>query len=387
MSFDWVQNCVKGLKELPVGLPTSRMEDWRYTDVRELFAGDWTVAVMPSSDGLVGLLPAVERHVVRVRFVNGFFAGVDGSVDGVQVDLVDGEAGRRLAVAGQDVFGDGEEAIVNLCGSVSSRVVRIQLSGCPSGSVIELIHFASDGHSSRVSGANVVLEAGPSVRASVVEKFSAADAIGDYLRLNNTQVRVAAGGRLEWLRYIDEGVESRHCGVFHSRVEEEADFRVFFKTLGGRVVRNSSSIVLLGERAKVGLHGVTVGSGSMHVDNTTLLDHRVGHCESRELFRGVFRDRSSGAFTGKVRVHKDAQKTNAYQQNNALMLSDAAEYNARPVLQIWADDVKCTHGATVGAIDEDALRYIRSRGISRSEAEVLLTQAFLAEVEAMFSQE
>ncbi len=391
MSFDWIGNCLASSSGCSVsaveklGLLTSKMEDWRYTNVRELFAGDWSVAQVPAVKigQALKLVATPFSEGVRLAFADGVFLGVEGVSPGVLVEVVGGQAGESMASAGQDVFGDGEEAILAICKGVAPQTVKIKI-GNVKGARVEIVHLATDGHSSKVSASSVVAEVSSAATAVVFERFVNCGA-GEYLRLNNTQVRVAKGGRLEWLREIREGQSAKHCGVFHSRVEEETDFRVLFKTVGGGVVRNASSVVMLGEGASVGLHGVTIADGEMCVDNSTLLDHRVGYCESRELFRGVYRGRSSGAFTGKVRVHKDAQKTNAYQQNNALMLSDTAEFNSRPVLQIWADDVKCTHGATVGAMDDDALRYMRARGLGKVEAEELLAQAFLAEVESNFS--
>lgn len=392
MSFEWIESCLSGRnsealsKVKKLALPAPRMEDWRYTDVRELFAGDWSIAELgggEESAEIIRTVAGASTEGVRVVFANGVFAGMEGASPGVIVDVVSGVAGSELASAGQDVFGDGEEGLLALSKAIASQTVKITVAG-EGTALIDILHLATDGHEARVSADSVVVDVVGDATACIRERFKAV-CVSDYLRLSNTQVRVAKGAKVEWLREISEAVSAKHCGVFHARVDGGADFKVLFKTLSGGVVRNAPSVVMLGERASVGLHGVTVAAGEMRVDNTTLLDHRVGYCESRELFRGVYRDRASGAFTGKVRVHKDAQKTNAYQQNNALMLSERAEFNSRPVLQIWADDVKCTHGATVGAMDEDALRYMRSRGIGRSEAEDLLTTAFLAEVECNFT--
>jgi Fe-S cluster assembly protein SufD len=151
-------------------------------------------------------------------------------------------------------------------------------------------------------------------------------------------------------------------------------------TFGGLVVRNEVHPTLLGEGIQCGMFGLTVLGGKQHVDNYTVLDHAKPRCESNELFKGIYGGHASGVFRGTIIVREDAQKTNAFQSNQSVLVSNDATIFSEPQLKIWADDVKCTHGATVGQLDEQALFYIRSRGVSKEEAMGMLIKAFASAV-------
>jgi Fe-S cluster assembly protein SufD len=151
-------------------------------------------------------------------------------------------------------------------------------------------------------------------------------------------------------------------------------------TLSGQVVRNNHQVILSGENSQAHLNGLFVTKGNQLVDNHTLMDHRVPHCESNELYKGIINDKSTGVFNGKIFVRKDAQKTNAYQSSKNILLSDDATINTKPQLEIYADDVKCSHGTSTGKIDENALFYLNARGIGKASAKNLLLSAFAHEV-------
>jgi Fe-S cluster assembly protein SufD len=151
-------------------------------------------------------------------------------------------------------------------------------------------------------------------------------------------------------------------------------------SLNGGIIRNSTEVKLMGENAAANIYGVYLMDRNQHIDNQVLIDHAVPRCQSNELFKGILDDHASGVFNGHVLVRKDAQQTNAYQTNKNILLTDKASIDSKPFLEIYADDVKCSHGATVGQLDNDAMFYIRSRGISESNARILLMYAFAAEV-------
>ncbi|MEL6123983.1 MAG: SufD family Fe-S cluster assembly protein, partial [Bacteroidota bacterium] len=150
--------------------------------------------------------------------------------------------------------------------------------------------------------------------------------------------------------------------------------------LGGGIVRNNISALSKGSGTETNLFGTYVINGTQHVDNQTFIDHAVPHCVSNELYRGVLDDKSRGVFNGKVMVRQDAQKTNAFQQNNSIVLSPTAVMDTKPQLEIYADDVKCSHGATIGQLDEEAVFYLQTRGLQKDKARSLLQMAFLDEV-------
>jgi Fe-S cluster assembly protein SufD len=150
--------------------------------------------------------------------------------------------------------------------------------------------------------------------------------------------------------------------------------------LGGDTVRNNLNISQNGEGCETHLYGLYAPSGTMHIDNHTVIDHQYPNTESNELYKGILTDKSTGVFNGKVYVRKEAQKTNAYQQNSNILLSDDAVINTKPQLEIWADDVKCSHGCTTGQLDKEQIFYLRSRGISETDAKAMLLHAYALDI-------
>jgi Fe-S cluster assembly protein SufD len=178
------------------------------------------------------------------------------------------------------------------------------------------------------------------------------------------------------------GCEARqafHVGMLHVRQDRGSNVRSHVATFGGRLVRNDIATVLDGEGCECNLNGMYLACDAQHIDNHLRVEHAKPHCSSREFFKGVLDDRSRGVFSGRIVVREDAQKTDAKQTNMSLLLSEAAQVQSKPQLEIFADDVKCTHGATIGQVDRDAVFYLRSRGISESAARSLLIQAFARE--------
>jgi Fe-S cluster assembly protein SufD len=151
-------------------------------------------------------------------------------------------------------------------------------------------------------------------------------------------------------------------------------------TLSGELVRNNHNVVLADSNCEAHLNGLFISSGTQQIDNHTLIDHQMPHCESNELYKGIAKDKSSGTFNGKIFVRKDAQKTNAYQSSKNILMSDDATINTKPQLEIYADDVKCSHGTSTGKIDTEALFYLKARGIDEESARKLLLQAFAQEL-------
>jgi Fe-S cluster assembly protein SufD len=195
-----------------------------------------------------------------------------------------------------------------------------------------------------------------------------------------TEAQVDAAGHL-----IVTNLENHHNGVvqvgsYFFNQEEKSRVCTNYFTLNAGVARNNINVRMSGEGAECHVSGLYLLDKNQHVDNFTFIDHAVPNCQSNELFKGVMDDMSTGSFTGRIMVRPDAQKTNAYQSNNNLLLTEDAKINTRPQLEIYADDVKCSHGATVGQLDEEALFYLRARGIGKEEASILLRYAFAYEV-------
>ena len=215
-------------------------------------------------------------------------------------------------------------------------------------------------------------------QATLVEIHRGADG-AEYFTNAVTEIAVGAGARLHHYKLQDEGDRALHLANLQVSLGRDATYDNFILSLGARLARNDIRAALAATGIDCRLSGAYVARGSQHMDTTSFIDHAEPDCRSREVYAGVLDGRSRGVFQGKILVRRDAQRTDGHQLNRALLLSKGAEIDSKPELEIYADDVKCSHGATAGEIDAEALFYLRSRGIGEDEARALLIEAFLLE--------
>ncbi len=220
--------------------------------------------------------------------------------------------------------------------------------------------------------------AGAGSEASIIEVYAGSGA--GYFTNAVTELALGEGALVDHYKLESEVPDAFHIATIQARQERASTFHSHSVSLGGGLVRNDINSVLGGEGGEAILNGLYLGTAEQHIDNHTALDHAMPHCSSREYYRGILSGRASGVFNGKIIVRQDAQKTDAIQSNKNLLLSEHASINTKPQLEIYADDVRCTHGATVGQLDREALFYLRSRGIGREQARNVLTAAFASEV-------
>ena len=253
----------------------------------------------------------------------------------------------------------------------------------PPGAVVEQpIHllFVSTGQRANVvSHPRVLVVAEANTQATIVESYVGLDS-EPYLTNSVSEFFIGPNAVLDHYRIQRESAAAFHIAATHVREERAAQFRSTAITLGGRLTRHHVHTALEGEGVDSTLNGLYIEDGAQHVDNHTLIEHAQPHCQSHEFYKGILGGKATGVFRGKIHVHQAAQKTDAYQANQNLLLSETAQINTKPQLEIYADDVKCSHGATIGQLDEDALFYLRSRGIGHQEAVRVLTRAFAGEV-------
>ncbi|WP_232818373.1 Fe-S cluster assembly protein SufD [Elioraea thermophila] len=202
-----------------------------------------------------------------------------------------------------------------------------------------------------------------------------------------SEIQLGPGARLIHIRLQDEPLSAVHTATLAVRVEQGAEYDSFTLIKGARLTRNEVHAVLAGPHAALHLNGAQLVDGVRHADTTTVIEHAAPDCASRQTVKTVLAGRARGVFQGKIHVHRAAQKTDGYQMNQALLLSPEAEIDAKPQLEIYADDVKCSHGATVGELDLEALFYLRSRGIPEAEAKSILVQAFLDDAVSLVADE
>jgi Fe-S cluster assembly protein SufD len=243
---------------------------------------------------------------------------------------------------------------------------------------LDIVHIASASEPGSMFTRSL-LKIGSNARATLVESYIAADGAKSYQVDDLLAVSVGDGARLDHVRFIEDGPEAFNISSASVRLGANAHFNTFGLTSGANVSRYQAVIAFAGEGSRVETNGVNLLKGRQHADTTLVLDHAVAHCESREIFRAVVDDRGHSVFQGRIIVRPHAQKTDAKMMTRALLLSDEAEADNKPELEIFADDVTCGHGATTGALDEALLFYLRARGLSEKEAQALLIQAFVGE--------
>ncbi len=370
------------------GWPTSRDEAWKYTNiapvVRKGYAPIAEADVAAEIDATPWLLPGLDG--IRLVFVDGHhvpgLSSVAGLPDGVIVTSLKaglrdapGEIERWLAdaPAAADAFAD-----LNTAFMTDGAVVRVP-AGATLDRPIHLLYIARE--SSRPCAAFVrdLVLVGAGARATVIQHHVSVD--GAQSLINGlTRCVLDDGAALEHYRLNEQGDGLYHFSAVQLRQGRDSRYVSHDLQLGARLARGELLAELAGEGCECTLNGFYLGRGRRHIDNYTRVEHQVPHCSSRQLYKGVLSDNARGIFNGHLIVCKDAQKTDAQQMNRNLLLSEQAEADTRPQLEIYADDVKCSHGATVGQIDADALFYLRARGLDDVVARRLLIGAFAGEI-------
>ncbi len=221
----------------------------------------------------------------------------------------------------------------------------------------------------------IILEDG--AQATVIERH---DGQGAYWKNMGTEIVLGANARLNHIRIQEDSLEGVQTNMVHITMERDSYLNSFSINLGGKMTRHDMHAVLNGSGIDCSLNGVNLLKGAQHGDTTIVMEHAAPHCVSNQFYRTILDDAARGVFQGKVHVHQAAQKTDGYQLANTILLSPKAEMDTKPELEIYADDVKCSHGTTTGALDEEPLFYLRSRGLSVAQAKMLLMQAFVDEV-------
>ncbi|MBU8899059.1 Fe-S cluster assembly protein SufD [Corallococcus sp. H22C18031201] len=368
------------------GLPTPRDEEWKYTSVAPVEARPFS---LPRE--LVGSAD-VAAEVARLSSAGPRLVFVDGRLDSSLSVLGGLPRGMTLKPL-RDALRDDEAVLAEVLGqraraeahpfvalnaALLEDGVFLRLGrGVRGEAPVQVLFLSRAGGEAVLSSPRVVVVAEEGSEATLVETYAGAGA-----SFTNTVTEVTLGDNasLNHVKLQVEGDAALHLGVLHSRLGRDSRFASHAFNLGAALARNEVHAAFAGEGGDCTLNGLFVGQGTQHLDHRTDLDHAVPRCTSRELYKGVLDGRAHGAFHGRVRVRENAQRTDARQTSRNLLLSETAQVDARPQLEIFADDVKCAHGAAVGRLDENALFYLRSRGIDRAQAEQLLTHAFASEL-------
>jgi Fe-S cluster assembly protein SufD len=366
------------------GFPTTADEEWKYTNLGPLLKKDFSFKSDISFDKKdidPLLFPGIKANTLI--FINGVFSKEFSSLidaDDILEIKTFAETDTKLLEKYFIPSISSEDAFTSLNIAFSDQGVFIRV---PQGKIAQhpvILYFISDlRHKAIFSQPRNIIVAEENSQVTIIESFHT---LGNKESFMNcfTEIFLKRNSVMDYYKVQREGNLACHVGTTQVVHEAKSNFSSSTITLGGAVVRNNLNIRLNAEHCECFLYGLYLLDGKRHADNHSLVDHAKPNCYSNELYKGILTDKSTGVFNGKILVRQDAQKTNAFQSNKNILLSPDATMNAKPQLEIFADDVKCSHGATVGQLNEEPLFYLRSRGLSENNAKALLTMAFAEDI-------
>ncbi len=373
-----------------LGFPTTRNEEWQYTNVAPIANSSFRLPTFEFDRHKAPELANFtfsEAECCQLIFVNGIFSQDLSSTK----CLPRGACIKSLAAALETEKAIVEPWLASLASHERDAFTALNTAFIsdgafvylPPGAVLsEVLHLVfvstTNGHAVASHPRNLIV-IGDGCEVGIVESYAGLDH-GRYFTNAVTEIVLGSGAQLDHYKLQRESENAFHVASLQVLQDRSSHFTSHSISLGGALVRNNVNVVMNAEGSECTLNGLYAARSRQHIDNHTCIDHARPHCDSRELYKGILEDRSSGVFNGKIIVRKDAQRTNAKQTNKNLLLSEDAVVNTKPQLEIFADDVKCTHGATIGHLDDEELFYTRSRGIGLEAARTLLTYAFASDI-------
>lgn len=382
-----------GIKRLDdLDFPTRRDENWKYTSLNKMLQLSLQDSYQVDVDAkTIEDLAIPDLDACRLVLVNGLLqtdlSDLDQLPEGLELLPIDQaledasvkeQAQQMLDAA---VKNDHNPfSALNVAFAKNGFLLKVKAKAVVE-RPIHILHLAAPTKDPVFINPLLLVVSGAHSEAAVVETYQTLPG-ADQAYFNNilTRVIVGANAHFHHYRIQDESTAATVVSNIEAHQQQDSTFSSYLVDVGGGLIRNNLSTVLKGQNTMTNYYGVYLAKGQQHIDNQTFIDHVLPHCGSNELYKGILDDRGRGVFNGKVIVRQDAQKTNAFQQNSSLVLSKTAEMDTKPQLEIFADDVRCSHGATIGQLDEGSVFYLRSRGLSDLQARQLLQQAFLFDV-------
>jgi Fe-S cluster assembly protein SufD len=370
-----------------LGVPTVRDEEWRFTNVSALSSIEFARAgqISGAAERLNGF--AYTDAAVRLVVVNGRFDTTLSRTKGLPAGVQAGSLSLALK--------DHADVVQRYFGQVADFTSRSFTAlntaffddgafvYLPDGAVVDtpihVIFVAGADGAAVMAHPRTLIVAGANAQARVIESYIGASG-ETYFNNAVSEVFVGENASVDHYKVQQESLDAFHIGSLHVHTSRNSRFASHSFALGGRIVRNDALAILDGEGGDCTLNGLYLADRERLIDNHTTIDHAKPHCGSHEVYKGILGGTARAVFNGKIIVRQDAQKTDAKQTNRALLLTDGATINTKPQLEIFADDVKCTHGAAIGQLDDDAIFYLRARGLSYAEARDMLIHAFAGQV-------
>lgn len=403
LNFELIENTLNGRKKIPfhhtrkaaisrfsdLGFPTPRNEEWKYTNVAPIIQHKFKFLPEPAKLPKAILNDFMFKGEVEniVVVVNGQYSEELSSFnlksDGVIIDSLRNMLQHRPQIAEQYLgrfaaFESETFTALNTAFTLEGAFVYV-----PEGRILEepiqIIYLSDSTKQAHVSHPRNLFVLGRGSQARIIECYHH---LSKNIYFNNvvTEVFMDDHAIADHIKIQEESESAYHIANTQIHQECSSVYSSVNIDLGGALVRNNLNVLLNAEGCETHLFGFYFGEGSQHIDNHTFIDHAKPRCSSNELYKGILDGKARGVFNGKIMVRPEAQKTNAFQSNKTLLLTNEASINAKPQLEIFADDVKCTHGATIGQLDDEALFYLRARGIGEKVAAAMLRYAFVADV-------
>lgn len=369
------------------GFPTTKEENWKYTSLVELTKEDYSTRIVHENhleykDVKKFLIHEIDSY--QLIFIDGVFSswlsntGTGTFKMGCLCHELDYDT--EIAKGHFNKLADGSDSIsaLNTAFSVEGGMITIP-DNVVVDKPIQLIYFSSEQGKSMMYQPRNLVVVGKNAEVKIIERYQN---LSQHKVFNNvvTEIYVGENARVHWYKIQNDEVNASLIDSTFVEQKRYSYTNFVTCTLGGKFVRNNLQFFLKEEYAEANMKGITLLGKNQFADHHTFVDHQAANCQSNELYKGIFDDYAKGVFNGKIMVRPHAQKTNAFQQNNNILLSDTASIDTKPELEIYADDVKCSHGCTVGQLDNEALFYLRSRGIPEKEAIALLLFAFKHDV-------
>lgn len=371
--------------------PTRRDEEWKYTSVNRVLQPEYQEGqdvTLTANDVEAFLVPDLEAHLMV--FVNGIFqqelSSQEAFAEGLTVTdiasaLTHEQHGTAVEAQLHQLLLEEGDAFRSLNAAFIRGGLFVHVAA---GKTIEkpiyCLHLAAPGDQPVMGNHTKLVQLERNSELTIMEAyFELPGAEGTYFNNVASHFKVAQNAHAHHYRIQQEGAAAFVISNIDITQERDSTYSSYLLDLGARLVRNNLNAVHLDEGITTNYYGAYFGNDKQHIDNHTFIDHAQPHCQSNELYKGILTDSAKGVFNGKVMVRRDAQKINAFQQNSSLVLSDKAVMDTKPQLEIYADDVRCSHGATIGQLDEAAVFYLRSRGLSDAKARAMLQHAFISE--------
>ena len=367
------------------GFPTKKEESWKYTSLNTILKNDFTV--FPKGENSIDFND-VKKYFIheidtyKVVFIDGIFSSHLSSTthEGLDICLMSSALNKpKYKMVIDNYFNkiaNKDESLTSLNTAFANEGAYVNI---PKSTVvrkpIEIMYFSTGNEAALLVQPRNLIIVGENSHVQIIERHQS---LNDNPVLTNSVTEIFAQKRaiVDYYKIQNDNLEANLIDNTYVSQKQETNVSVNTFCFGGNLTRNNLNFYHFGERIVSNLNGITIIGEKQHVDHYTLVQHSTPNCESHQDYKGIYSDRSTGVFNGKIFVEKEAQKTNAFQKSNNILLGDKSTINAKPQLEIFADDVKCSHGCTVGQLDETAMFYMQQRGIPKKEAKALLMYAF-----------